>query len=58
VGAVVNILMMMGANLVGFVVGVDGARYLFTQLVNTFEGISFFFLPPLRDEAHLIIFLA
>jgi hypothetical protein len=30
--------MMMVANLVGFVVGIDGVRYLFSQLVGTMEG--------------------
>jgi protein-cysteine N-palmitoyltransferase HHAT len=38
IGAVGNILMMMVANLVGFVVGIDGVRYLFSQLAGTMEG--------------------
>jgi hypothetical protein len=35
--------MMMGANLVGFVVGMDGAQYLAYQLVSSWSGES---LPP------------
>lgn len=38
-GAVGNVLMMMGANLVGFVVGVDGVKYLVAQVVDTWEGM-------------------
>ena len=30
--------MMMGANLVGFVVGMDGAQYLAYQLVSSWSG--------------------
>lgn len=40
-GAVFNILMMMGANLVGFVIGVDGVQYFLSQLIGTSEGIRF-----------------
>ena len=43
VGGVFNVLMMMGANLVGFVVGMDGVQYLGYQLVNSWSGG---FLPP------------
>ena len=32
--------MMMGANLVGFVVGMDGAQYLAYQLVSSWSGES------------------
>jgi hypothetical protein len=39
-----NVLMMMGANLVGFVVGMDGAQYLGYQLVSSWSGES----PPSR----------
>lgn len=37
-GAVVNVLMMMTANLVGFVVGVDGIRFLLSELMGTIQG--------------------
>ena len=37
-GGVFNILLMMGANLVGFVVGMDGAQYLASQLVSSWNG--------------------
>lgn len=37
-GAVVNILMMMTANLVGFVVGVDGVRFFLSELMGTIQG--------------------
>ncbi|KAI0696453.1 MBOAT, membrane-bound O-acyltransferase family-domain-containing protein [Cytidiella melzeri] len=41
VGAVFNILMMMTANLVGFVIGTEGVSYLLSQLVSGWEGLSF-----------------
>ncbi|PBK82841.1 MBOAT-domain-containing protein [Armillaria gallica] len=40
-GAVLNALMMMAANLVGFVIGTDGVRYFVKQLVGTKEGLQF-----------------
>ncbi|KAJ7087379.1 MBOAT, membrane-bound O-acyltransferase family-domain-containing protein [Mycena crocata] len=40
-GAVLNILMMMGANLVGFVVGIDGMEFFVKQLFATAEGLRF-----------------
>jgi len=40
-GAVVNILAMMCANLVGFVAGVEGTRYMFRQLIESWEGVRF-----------------
>ncbi|KAJ3550711.1 hypothetical protein NM688_g5016 [Phlebia brevispora] len=41
VGAVFNILMMMAANLVGFVIGTEGISYLLTRLVSGWEGVRF-----------------
>ena len=32
--------MMMAANLVGFVVGLDGVRYLVAELVGSWAGMS------------------
>ncbi|KAJ7774096.1 MBOAT, membrane-bound O-acyltransferase family-domain-containing protein [Mycena olivaceomarginata] len=40
-GAVLNILMMMVANLVGFVLGLDGMRFFVQQLFETAEGLQF-----------------
>ncbi|KAK0460900.1 MBOAT, membrane-bound O-acyltransferase family-domain-containing protein [Desarmillaria tabescens] len=40
-GAVLNILMMMAANLVGFVIGTDGVRYFVEQLVGTKQGATY-----------------
>ncbi|GAA6023522.1 hypothetical protein JCM10207_005703 [Rhodosporidiobolus poonsookiae] len=40
-GGVLNILLLMTANLVGFVVGVDGARELWGKMVGGWEGWSF-----------------
>ncbi|KAF9061444.1 MBOAT, membrane-bound O-acyltransferase family-domain-containing protein [Rhodocollybia butyracea] len=40
-GGVVNILLMMTANLVGFVIGVDGVRFFLGELFGTFAGIQF-----------------
>ena len=37
-GAVLNIILMMTANLVGFVLGIDGVRYLGEQLVSSSDG--------------------
>ena len=46
--------MMMAANLVGFVIGVDGMRYMVEQFFGTIEGnvVLYAFGPPL---AQLII---
>lgn len=41
IGAVFNILMMMTANLVGFVIGTEGISYLLNELFSTWEGIRF-----------------
>lgn len=35
-----NILFMMIANLVGFVIGIDGVRYMLQQLVAAWQGES------------------
>jgi len=40
-GCVGNILMMMIANLVGFVIGVDGMKYLLSELMGTWKGLQF-----------------
>ncbi|KAI0247695.1 MBOAT-domain-containing protein [Lactifluus subvellereus] len=40
-GGVFNILLMMGANLVGFVLGVDGAQYFVRELIGSWDGIRF-----------------
>jgi hypothetical protein len=36
-------LMMMAANLVGFVIGTDGVRFFVDQLLGTSAGTSLFF---------------
>ncbi|OXB36240.1 hypothetical protein LQV05_004548 [Cryptococcus neoformans] len=41
VGAVANILLMMTANLVGFVLGLDGTKHLLHELTSTISGWSF-----------------
>ncbi|KAH6901244.1 glycerol transporter [Coprinopsis sp. MPI-PUGE-AT-0042] len=41
IGGVVNILMMMAANLVGFVIGTDGIKFFVAQLFGTLEGLMF-----------------
>lgn len=38
-GTVANLFMMMTANLVGFVVGLDGVQYLWSQLIGTRAGV-------------------
>ncbi|KAL0578918.1 glycerol transporter [Marasmius crinis-equi] len=40
-GAVLNILLMMTANLVGFVIGTDGIRFFIDQLFGTLPGLRF-----------------
>ncbi|KAG7091135.1 hypothetical protein E1B28_010189 [Marasmius oreades] len=40
-GAVMNILLMMTANLVGFVIGTDGMRFFINQLFETLAGYKF-----------------
>ena len=40
-GGVFNILMMMTANLVGFVIGTDGMKYMIEQITGSWEGIRF-----------------
>ncbi|KAJ6539695.1 MBOAT, membrane-bound O-acyltransferase family-domain-containing protein [Mycena capillaripes] len=40
-GAVLNMMMMMAANLVGFVLGIDGTKYFVEQLYGTAEGLRF-----------------
>jgi len=40
-GAVFNILMMLSANLVGFVIGTEGISYMLTQLMGSWDGIRF-----------------
>ncbi|KAG6861629.1 hypothetical protein C0995_014068 [Termitomyces sp. Mi166 len=41
VGGVLNVLMMMSANLVGFVVGTDGMGFFVQQLFGTGKGLAF-----------------
>ena len=43
-GAVGNVLMMLTANLVGFVIGVDGMKYMISQISGSWEGLQFLFL--------------
>lgn len=40
VGAVANILLMMTANLVGFVLGLEGTKHLLHELTSTVSGAS------------------
>lgn len=39
VGGVFNILTMLAANLVGFVIGTDGIGYMISQLTDSWEGV-------------------
>lgn len=40
-GGVGNVLLMMGANLVGFVIGLDGMRYFVSELLGSWQGLRF-----------------
>ena len=39
VGGVFNILTMLAANLVGFVIGTDGIVYMTDQLMDNWQGV-------------------
>lgn len=41
IGGVLNILMMVSANLVGFVIGTDGLTYMASQVAGTWQGFRF-----------------
>ena len=41
IGGVANLFLLMTANLVGFVLGVDGVRHLLTELTASYSGWSF-----------------
>ncbi|KAG2073070.1 MBOAT-domain-containing protein [Suillus decipiens] len=43
IGGVLNILMMVSANLVGFVIGTDGLTYMASQVAGTWQGFRFLF---------------
>ncbi|KAF8588242.1 MBOAT-domain-containing protein [Ramaria rubella] len=43
-GAIFNILAMMSANLIGFVLGTEGMKYMIQQLFDGWQGILFLFL--------------
>ncbi|KAJ3969030.1 MBOAT, membrane-bound O-acyltransferase family-domain-containing protein [Lentinula raphanica] len=40
-GGVINVLLMMTANLVGFVIGIDGLRFFLNELVGTLAGFRY-----------------
>ena len=50
-GGVFNVLLMMGANLVGFVLGMDGAQYFAHELVSSWDGMSYSAEATLRPIA-------
>jgi D-alanyl-lipoteichoic acid acyltransferase DltB (MBOAT superfamily) len=39
-GAVMNVNMMMVANLVGFAIGLDGVKFLLSEIIATWHGKS------------------
>lgn len=41
VGCVINIWMMLIGNLIGFAIGVDGAKFLLKRLLTTTDGLKF-----------------
>jgi len=45
-GAVGNVLMMMGANLVGFVIGTEGVEFFVGELFGTIQGQSVILIAP------------
>ncbi|KAK8844173.1 hypothetical protein IAR55_006967 [Kwoniella newhampshirensis] len=44
IGGVINILLMMTANLVGFALGLEGTKHLVVQLTSTLSGWAFMIL--------------
>ncbi|KAK4049211.1 glycerol transporter [Microbotryomycetes sp. JL221] len=40
-GGVLNVLMMMTGNLIGFAIGTDGMKYMWQQIIGTWAGIRF-----------------
>lgn len=40
-GGVVNVLMMMTANLIGFAIGTEGMGYMWGQMIGSWEGVKF-----------------
>ena len=47
-GGVCNVLMMMSANLVGFVLGLEGMKHLVVKLVSTPSGERLLYRPGVR----------
>ena len=42
-GGVVNVLMMMTANLIGFAIGTEGMGYMWGKMIGSWEGLSSLF---------------
>lgn len=40
-GGVLNVLMMMTANLIGFAIGTEGMSYMWQQVIGSAQGQSF-----------------
>ncbi|KAK4046734.1 glycerol transporter [Microbotryomycetes sp. JL201] len=40
-GGVLNVLMMMTGNLIGFAIGTDGMKYMWQQMIGTWAGVRF-----------------
>ena len=50
-----NMLMMMTANLVGFVIGVDGVKFLIAQLTDSWAGSLFLEIARLPSDLTSIL---
>lgn len=53
-GAVGNMLMLMAANLVGFAIGVDGIKYLLSQLTGSLQGLACFTFPKQHVDSPVL----
>lgn len=51
-GAVGNMMMMMAANLVGFVIGTDGVQFFLQRLTGSIEGESYLEATARRHIIH------
>lgn len=51
-GAVGNMMMMMAANLVGFVIGTDGVQFFLQRLTGSIEGESYLEATACRHKIH------
>jgi hypothetical protein len=55
VGGVLNVLLMMTANLVGFVIGMKGIQYMWEKILSSREGGHAVLSPYIIDASETLI---